>query len=124
MPILSFEEQTRSLNTKDIELVDTIKEILVSVLIPDISPKKSGALAFLISYKLQKDYGIYDTINDVKLRKWVSYFRTNGLLPIIATSEGYFITAKSELIRDQQKSLRQRASRMNSAADGLEIFIK
>lgn len=63
-------------------------------------------------------------LSGVRLRKLVNYIRSNGLLPLVATSKGYFVSYDKEVIYSQIKSLRQRATSINNCADGLEKFIK
>lgn len=58
-------------------------------------------------------------LTDARLRKIVSYIRIEGLLPIGATSNGYFcITDRIELER-QVKSLKERAEAIYAAAEGI-----
>ena len=61
-------------------------------------------------------------LSGVRLRKLVNYIRSNGLLPLIATSKGYYVSYEKEEILSQIKSLRERASSINKCADGLEGF--
>jgi hypothetical protein len=73
----------------------------------------------------KKNIGISEKpkLTDSRLRKMVNYIRVNGLLPVGATSNGYFcITDRLEIER-QVKSLKQRAEAINAAADALNKFI-
>lgn len=58
-----------------------------------------------------------------KLRKFVSYMRSNGIIPIIATSKGYFVSNNEDVIESQIRSLQNRANGIMSAAVGLNRFI-
>jgi hypothetical protein len=62
-------------------------------------------------------------VNGVKLRKMVNYIRKNGILPIIATSRGYFVTYEKELIEKQIKSLNERAAGIKDAANGMLRYL-
>ncbi|NCA79948.1 MAG: hypothetical protein EOM76_07170 [Sphingobacteriia bacterium] len=62
-------------------------------------------------------------INDVKLRKIVNHIRSNGLAPIVATSEGYYTATDTDEIEAQIRSLTQRASSIMRCADGLRRFL-
>jgi hypothetical protein len=62
-------------------------------------------------------------LSGVRLRKIVNYIRTNGLLPLIATSKGYYVSYDKSIIESQIKSLRQRSFSINNCANGLEKFI-
>jgi hypothetical protein len=73
----------------------------------------------------KKNIGISEKpkLTDSRLRKMVNYIRVNGLLPVGATSNGYFcITDRLEIER-QVKSLKQRAEAINAAADALNKFM-
>lgn len=58
-----------------------------------------------------------------KLRKYVNYIRSNGLIPLIATSRGYYVSYDKDVIMSQIKSLQQRADSINMSARGLEKFV-
>ena len=62
-------------------------------------------------------------INGVRLRKIVNYIRSNGLLPLIATSRGYYVSYDKNEIELQIKSLMQRARSIENCANGLCSFI-
>lgn len=70
----------------------------------------------------QKDYGV--KLTGARLRKIVNHIRTNGLLPLIATSKGYYVSYDEVEIETQIKSLKQRARSIDSCADGLSKFLK
>jgi hypothetical protein len=62
-------------------------------------------------------------ITEARLRKCCNHIRTNGILPLIATSSGYYVSNDKEEIRTQIQSLYERASSIKRSADGLRIFI-
>ena len=62
-------------------------------------------------------------ITEPRLRKCVNYIRTNGLLPLIATSKGYYVTHNTQEIKSQIESLYQRANSIARCADGLKKFV-
>jgi len=63
-------------------------------------------------------------LTGVRLRKIVNYIRVNGLLPLIATSKGYYVSYNKEIILSQIKSLNQRAISIHNCANGLESFLQ
>ena len=63
-------------------------------------------------------------ITGVRLRKMVNYIRVNALIPLMATSQGYFVSYDQKEIESQIKSLYQRAKSISNAADGLLLFTK
>jgi hypothetical protein len=67
----------------------------------------------------------YDTgvlknkFSEVKLRKIANYIRSYSLLPLIATSKGYYTSYNPEDIESQIRSLGQRVSSIQSCMNGL-----
>lgn len=62
-------------------------------------------------------------INGARLRKMVNHIRSNGLLPLIATSNGYFVSHDRVVIGKQITSLEQRARSIQQSANGLKKFL-
>lgn len=62
--------------------------------------------------------------SDARLRKLCNFIRTTAMLPLMATSNGYYVSYDQEEIRLQIKSLEERASAIQSSANGLKKFIK
>lgn len=62
-------------------------------------------------------------LTEVRLRKLCNHIRSNGLLPLIATSSGYYTTNSKKEIEDQIKSLQDRAQAILNSAKGLEKFL-
>ena len=62
-------------------------------------------------------------LSEPKLRKICNFIRSNGLLPLIATSNGYYVSYQKEEIKEMVKSLRERANAINRSAEGLAMFI-
>jgi hypothetical protein len=72
-------------------------------------------------YLIEKGYQIKMT--GVRLRKMVNYIRTNSIIPLIATSNGYFVSYDNEEIQKQINSLTQRCNSIYRCAEGLKTFI-
>jgi hypothetical protein len=47
----------------------------------------------------------------------------NGIMPIIATSQGYYVSHDKQEILDQINSLTQRANSIMNSANGLKNFL-
>ena len=62
-------------------------------------------------------------MTEPRLRKCVNHIRTNGLMPLIATSKGYYISNDREEILGQIESLKQRANSMLNGANGLKKYL-
>jgi hypothetical protein len=58
-----------------------------------------------------------------RLRKMVNFIRSNSLLPLIATSKGYFTDSCKLTIQEQIKSLEERSRSIQKCADGLKSFL-
>jgi len=62
-------------------------------------------------------------MNGPRLRKIVNYIRTNGIIPLIATSNGYFTSDCKQTIQEQIQSLQERANSIERCATGLKKFL-
>jgi len=62
-------------------------------------------------------------LTDARLRKIVNHIRTNGLLPLIATSNGYYVSHDRDEILKQIESLEQRSRSIENCAKGLKRFV-
>lgn len=70
-----------------------------------------------------KAKGIKYNMNDSKLRKYCNHIRCFGLLPLIATSNGYYISYDKAEIEKQISSLEERARSIANCAKGLKEFL-
>lgn len=73
----------------------------------------------VISRLKQKGY----KITEPRLRKIINFIRSEGILPLIGTSKGYFVSYEREVIADQIKSLQERADSIANSAQGLKKFL-
>ncbi len=62
-------------------------------------------------------------MSEPRLRKIINYIRANGMLPLMASSNGYYVSDDTEEIANQVQSLRERALAINAAAKGLKKFL-
>jgi hypothetical protein len=83
------------------------------------NPLYGARIVDWLNYK-REDIGFNSPMTESKLRKCINYIRTNGLLPVIADDNGYYITNDPIVIRDMAASLRRRTASINAAAGGLE----
>lgn len=110
--ITNFEEITKELTEAEMQILEPLKDVLSK------TNKKCPYLTDTILWQLS-EY----KVTGVRLRKLVNYIRVNRLLPLIATSKGYYLSWDNEEIEREIKSLRERAGAINKAADGLESFL-
>jgi hypothetical protein len=113
--IINFEELTYELTENEIKilplLINGFKNYTINNPIkePDIVQRFNDRNEFKLS--------------GVRLRKLVNYIRSNGLLPLIATSKGYYVSYDKEIIELQIKSLNQRAQSIINCSDGLKKYL-
>lgn len=62
-------------------------------------------------------------LTEPRLRKIVNYIRSNGLIALVATSQGYYVSSDKDEIMKQVESLRQRANSIHRCADGLQLLL-
>lgn len=70
-----------------------------------------------------RGFGEYQ-LTEPRLRKMVNYIRSNGLLPLIATSKGYYVSHDKKEIEAQIESLLQRANSIEQSAKGLQNYLR
>jgi hypothetical protein len=100
---------------------------LVPVIIKGLSTKtKANPITgadIVSAINSQKDkYGI-KLFSEPRLRKIVNFIRTEGILPVMATSNGYYVTKDRAELESQIESLTQRAEAIMSSANGLKKFL-
>jgi len=115
--ITNFEEITKELSEDEFSMLPNLIQILQE------HPNMSAAIfsedlcrKMAVRYQVEKFPGS-------RLRKMTNYLRVNGILPVIATSKGYYISYDKEMIESQIKSLLERASSIRKSAYGLQKFL-
>jgi hypothetical protein len=120
MSVTNFNEFTHELTSEEME-------ILPIVIHGFRNYKKDNPIkAELIVTRMNEFLaarGFKTRMTQPRLRKIVNYIRTNGLLPLIATSHGYFTSDCTETIAEQIKSLQERANSITRCAEGLKKFL-
>lgn len=115
--ITNFEEITQPLTDQERQLV----KILVQGF-SKISKDKPMKAPEVIKQVNAKYGATICKLSGPRLRKLVNYIRGNGIIPLIATSSGYYCSTDPKEIDAQIKSLRQRAEAIINAADGLAEY--
>lgn len=85
----------------------------------EADPIKGAEICAAINAKYQLKFKFEES----RLRKIVNHIRREGILPVIATSRGYYTAQNIEEIRSQIASLTDRAAGILAAADGLRGFL-
>ncbi len=66
----------------------------------------------------------FPQLTGARLRKLTNHIRSKSLLPVIATSCGYYTSYEKNEISFQIRSLVERALAINKSADGLRQFLE
>lgn len=114
--ITNFEEITKPLTQIELEIMNILVEIL------DNTDNKNTIKAPKLVKEIILRSGI-EKFGQARLRKIINYLRGNGMLPIIATSKGYYLSNDTKVIEDEIKSLTERADAIRFAAQGLRRFL-
>jgi hypothetical protein len=115
--ITNFENETCPLSDDEKQFVPLIIQGL-STKTKD-NPIKSDS----ICEKLNDKYNYGCKMTGARLRKITNFIRSEGILPVIATSNGYYCSYDKKEIEDQIKSLYERAEAIKNSADGLKKFL-
>ena len=118
--ITNFEKITAELDEDEMKMIPIFVEGFqrFSIDNPITAPK---IVAF---FNGKPHAGIKKKLTEPRLRKIVNYIRSCGMLPLIATSEGYYVSHDPQVVRDQIRSLMERAKSIARCADGLKKFTK
>ncbi len=119
--ITNFENETPELNDKELAILPVVIHGFRHY--KKDNPIKANLIVKRLNvYLLEHNHKIKMT--DVRLRKMVNYIRSNSLLPLIATSKGYFTSNNKKEIADQIKSLLERARSIERCAQGLNKYLE
>jgi hypothetical protein len=114
--ITNFEEITEELSDHEKTLIPILVKCFQKYTVSN--PITGGEVvrkmnAFKPEYKM----------SEPRLRKCVNYIRKQAIIPLIATSQGYFVSYDRAIIQSQIKSLHERAGAILSCSTGLSRFI-
>jgi hypothetical protein len=118
--ITTFEDYTHELTNEEMEVLPIVVHGFRNY--KKTNPIKAELIVTRLNeYLTAKGYKL--KMSQPRLRKMVNYIRTNGLIPLIATSQGYFTTDCKETIQEQIKSLQERANSIQRCSEGLKKFL-
>lgn len=118
--ITNFEEITSELTDLELTLIPVIVKGFKAR--TDENPIKAEEIIKTMNIYLVKK-GIKLKMTGSRLRKSCNYIRRNSIIPLIATSKGYYVPYKHDIVMAQIESLNQRASSIESCARGMSKFI-
>ena len=118
--ITNFQHHTKELVNCELKHIDNLISILSNV--EKSNPIKTDELLKVLNYcgtekKLMK-------VGGARLRKLINYIRSNGLLPVIGTQYGYFVSYDEKDISNQIKSLTERSNSIMDCVYGLNKILK
>lgn len=119
MSVTNFEKITKELNERELAIVPSI----ISGFKKYTKENPIKAPVIVKRYN-EKVVGKGIKLTEPRLRKICNHIRSYGLLPLIATSNGYYVSYDKEEIINQITSLHERANSIINCAIGLEAFIK
>lgn len=119
--LTNFEDITQELSEDELSIVPVL--ILGFQNRTKENPIKAPNVVIKVNeYLRANNYKI--KLTEPRLRKIVNHIRTNALLPLIATSNGYYVSNDRQEILNQIESLEQKANSIARCALGLKKFIK
>lgn len=113
--IEGFEEHTH-------ELTDDEKK-LIPIIIRGLSNHKGKERSITGSTICKNVSEKFMQLTEPRLRKIINFIRARKILPVIATSNGYYVSDSPDEIRKQIRSLEQRRDAIQKAIDGLNQFL-
>ncbi len=115
--ITNFENETCPLSDDEKQFVPLIIQGLST------KTKENPIKSDSICEKLNEKYNYGCKMTGARLRKITNFIRSEGILPVIATSNGYYCSYNKKEIEDQINSLYERAEAIRNSADGLKKFL-
>jgi hypothetical protein len=117
--ITNFEEITKEMTEDEKKLVPLIIKGLSTK--TKVNPIKGADIVNAINENKNR-YGI-KVFSEPRLRKIINFIRSEGILPVMGTSNGYYITKDRTELESQIESLTQRSEAIMSSANGLKKFL-
>jgi hypothetical protein len=117
--ITNFEEITKELTEDEKKLVPLIIKGLST------KTKNNPIKAADIVNAINENKARYQIklFSEPRLRKIINFIRSEGILPVMGTSNGYYCTNDQSELQSQIDSLTQRAEAIMTSANGLKKFI-
>jgi len=118
--ITNFEEITAELKDEELDLIPLLIAGFKTHYVAN--PIKAPEIVELMNtYLISNGIGI--RLNPARLRKCCNYIRSNSLIPLIATSKGYYISYDKVVIESQINSLIERSNSIKRSAEGIAKFL-
>ena len=85
--------------------------------------KENPVTATEIVSGVNKNIKLTQKFSDRRLRKIINHYRVHGILPIISTSKGYYVSYEENEIEGMVISLNQRANSILEACFGMQRIL-
>ena len=121
--ITNFEEITRGLSDEEKRLIMNLVNAFKKVFNKRSEAIKGPELVEYIN-NWNKSQGIKVVLTEVRLRKLCNFIRSKTIIPLIATSKGYYCSYERLEIELQIKSLEERADAILNSVTGLKRFLQ
>lgn len=120
--VTNFEELTHDLTKEELKIVQLLIKGFANRK-KDNPIKGSEAVESINKFITgMPEFNGYN-FSEPRLRKCCNYIRVNGMLPLIASTKGYYVSYNQDEIKAQIKSLEDRANAILSSANGLKKFL-
>lgn len=120
MSILNHEKYTEPLTAEEKKLLEPIMKGL---------KKHIGKEQAIKAYKIVEgmnarkvEYGFKGEFTDVRLRKIISYIRSNKLLPVLSGGKGYYVSYSGKDLLDFKESMQGRISAIQHDISGIDYW--
>jgi hypothetical protein len=113
--IKNFEQITFDFTSDEWSKMGAVMDCMIAYLPTE---KKNLRKQSEIALYIEMNVGIETDV--IRVRKYINYFRSTGILPIIATSQGCFISYEAKYLESQIQSLQGRINGLQNAKNGLQ----
>jgi hypothetical protein len=116
--IKNFEDYTAEIDESELPVMKAVVAGL------KLRQHKSQAItAQAITDAINTKMALPKPFTTVRLRKIINYIRSHGVLPVVSTGRGYYVSYDSQEVADAVESLMQRAHAISNAANGMKRFL-
>jgi hypothetical protein len=119
--ITNFEEITRGLSDEEKSLITILVNAFKQIFNEKSKAIKGPDLIHQVN-EWNKTQGIKVVLTEPRLRKICNFIRSKSIIPLIATSKGYYCSYDMLEIELQIKSLQERADAILNSVNGMKRF--
>jgi hypothetical protein len=116
--ITNFEEITHNLTDAELDLANKL------ILSFKLRTKENKITTRELVKKVNEFYNLPFKFTDIRLRKIINYYRSNCILPVCGSSEGYYVSYDVLEMKKTATSLEQRTVSILDSAYGMQKMIQ